>query len=154
MNCCLYWSQGPSEDDPGQDRFGRQAEDNVETLTEEVIFPTADFLVLQHHVDGKDVEEDKQSGDDEVDERGRLGLTITGVNRSHEVDNDNDPRQDAGENAIDEGGPIGFNRSLIELLHKKAKEVHRGVNTEDEDQGANIPQADQHADKDDHQRGA
>ena len=65
--------QGAGEDLPGKKRLGNQAENDVNALTVEVIFPLAYFLVLQQHIDGEDVEENEERGDDGVDESWGLG---------------------------------------------------------------------------------
>ena len=56
---------------PGEQGLGGQAEDDVDLLAHEVVPPGADLPVLQPHVDGEDVEEEEEAGDDRVDERGR-----------------------------------------------------------------------------------
>ena len=47
-----------------------------------------------------------------------------------------------------------FWRVLVVGLHHDAEQVHHGVEAEDQDDGAQVPEPDEHADEHDHQRGA
>ena len=49
--------QGVGEDLPGEQRFGDQAEHDVGLFAKDVTLPAADLGILQHHVDGKAVEQ-------------------------------------------------------------------------------------------------
>ena len=144
----LYWCQGACKDLPGQQGFSDQAEHDVDPLTVKVVCPFADLLVLQVHVDGKNVEEDKQGGNDGVDKS--RGLLIGGVDRTDKVDHDHNPGDDPGNRAINEGTPVGLFSILVVIFHHNAKQVHHRIDAEDQDQCAEVPQADQQTDQHDH----
>ena len=137
MIICLYWCQGACENDPGQDRFWDQAKNDISSLAKQIIFPGSYLFILQHHVDREDIEEYKQGRVNDVYKS--WGTFSTTADRAEEIQENYDPGDNPGNASVDEGNPIGFLCVLVVIFHHDTKQVHRGVDTKDQNDGTQIP---------------
>ena len=100
------------------------------------------------HIDGEKVEEDEVGSHDRIDEP----RDFRRIRIPEGVEENDDPRSDPGDGSEDEGRPIGILFELIDLFHQQAEPVHRGVQEEDGDQGADVIDTEQLGDQHDHHR--
>ena len=141
--------QRPEEDLPGQDGLGEQAHEHVRLLARQVVTPATDLAVLQDHGDGEDVEGDEERDEDGPHEtRDGGGARLRGGRP--EGDGDDDPGHDAGHDAEDVVVPLRLGAALIGRLHGPAEEVHGSVHPEDGHQRADLLDAGERGDDDDH----
>jgi hypothetical protein len=76
---------------------------------------------------------DKQGRNNGVHKHRRFGIHRT--NRAYEVKHDDNPGHDPGNTTVDESCPVGFLSLLIvEYLHD-AKQVHGGIDRENQNNG-------------------
>ncbi len=76
---------------------------------------------------------------------------IPGIDRTHEVKRNYDPRHNACNSATGKSCPVCFLSVLVvQFLHHDAKEVYGSVNCEDQDSSSKIPKPDQHTNQNYH----
>ena len=60
LGCCpILWAKRAGKYLPSQQAFGDETQDDVGTLTIDVVLPGADFFVLQHHIECEATKEDE-----------------------------------------------------------------------------------------------